>query len=271
VSDFDLLGAQRRIFASGLRPMERLVALALVDHWSRSSAKPFPGVDRLAEFTGADRKTVLRALAGLEQAGALGVTRRSRGQSNLYDLAPLMVLEPVPQRDQSPSRTSPSPPPEPVPQRDSDQSLSATLRNPLKEPIEGTKRSRARARGRQVALPMEDPEQAKKHQAVTACYFEAFEARRKEKPPFSAREGKAVNDLIRKLQGDAERACGIVRSAYAPENYLGNTASIVTIAADPAKYAGQQSQPARRGVQQPQHGGLDQGLLARARAKGAGK
>lgn len=270
MSDFDLLGAQRRIFASGLRPMERLVALALVDHWSRSSAKPFPGVDRLAEFTGADRKTVLRALAGLERAGALGVTRRSRGQSNRYDLTPLMQLEPVPQRDQSLSRTSPSPPPEPVPQRDSDQSLSATLRNPLKEPIEGTKRSRARAQGRQVALPMEDPEHAKKRKAVIDTYFEAYTARRGEKPTFGSREGKAVNELIGKHQGDAERACAVVRSAYAPDNYLGNTASILTIAADPAKYAGKQSQP-RRGAQQPQHGGLDQGLIARARAKGAGK
>lgn len=87
---FDLIGAQRRVFRSGLRPFERLVALALLDHWSRNR-DTFPSVARLAEWTGISERSVKTCLAGLEAAGAIRVAR-VRGRPNIYDLTPLATL-----------------------------------------------------------------------------------------------------------------------------------------------------------------------------------
>jgi hypothetical protein len=138
---FDMLAAQKRVFASGLKPLERLVALALVGRWSRSSPRPFAGVDVLAADTGLDRKAVMRALGGLRAAGAIEVHGGERRRT-FYELAPLMLL--VPQRDQSPTApangSGPPEGPELVPQRDH--------KEPTKEPMSGSgARGRAREPG----------------------------------------------------------------------------------------------------------------------------
>lgn len=88
--DFDLLTARRAVFRSGLRSLEKLVALALLDHWSRKT-ETFPSVERLAAWTSLDRRSVLRCLRALEQTGAIVVTRNS-GRPNVYALGSLMAL-----------------------------------------------------------------------------------------------------------------------------------------------------------------------------------
>lgn len=88
--DFDLLDAQRAVFRSTLRAPAKLVALALLDHWSRRS-ETFPSVERLAAWTSQDRRTVLRCLHELEQTGAI-VVKRSSGRPNVYALGSLMAL-----------------------------------------------------------------------------------------------------------------------------------------------------------------------------------
>ena len=185
---FDILTAQRRLFESGLRPLERLVALAIVDFYSATSPSPFPSVNLLAQRTGLDRKAVMRAIDGLNVAGAIRVVDGKKGTANRYLLGGLMTLpagkgrevaqcatsgEPakeqprpptapaqaVPRKDRS--LTGTSPPQVPVPPKD--QSLSVPTTGPSgglelvplgdpKDPIEGTQKKepkiRARARGR---------------------------------------------------------------------------------------------------------------------------
>lgn len=87
----DLLSAQRRIFTLDLKPTEKLVALAILNHWSRNRAT-YPSVPRLALWTGLSERTVQTCLAGLQQAGAIGV-KRQVGTSNTYDLSPLFSAD----------------------------------------------------------------------------------------------------------------------------------------------------------------------------------
>lgn len=122
----DLLQATRAIFRSALRAPEKLVALALLDHWSRSR-ETFPSVQRLAVWTSLDRTSVMRALAGLEQKGAINVTRR-HGAANRYELGQLSLL-PVAESDQSET----GPQSEPVVQ--DDQSRRATSRGERLQPV----------------------------------------------------------------------------------------------------------------------------------------
>jgi hypothetical protein len=87
---FDLLGAKRAVFMSALPTDQKVTALALLDHWSRSTAT-FPGVERLAWWTSCSRRTVIRCLQALEDAGHIGIVRES-GRANRYDLLPLMSV-----------------------------------------------------------------------------------------------------------------------------------------------------------------------------------
>jgi len=158
---FDLLKAQRRVFASDLKPLEKLVALSLVDHWSVAT-ETFPSVTRLEQWTGLSRNAVLRALRSLDNRGAIRVTR-DRGVVSRYDLTPLMDLpvpekrqrataeaaptgateEPVPEVNQFPSgtRTSAGEAPEPVPEK-----------HP-KEPTEGTQKEPTGMRPADAEMP----------------------------------------------------------------------------------------------------------------------
>jgi hypothetical protein len=69
--DFDLIGAQRVVFNSALRPSERLILLAVLDHWSPESRNPFPGIALLRKKTGLARQTVLDAVDSLVVSGVL--------------------------------------------------------------------------------------------------------------------------------------------------------------------------------------------------------
>lgn len=78
--------AQRRVFLSSLTSAQKLVLLALLDHWSPESPRPYPGIDRLAEWTSLFESTVRRAVRELARLGVLRVTR---ARPNKYDLSPL--------------------------------------------------------------------------------------------------------------------------------------------------------------------------------------
>lgn len=88
MSQFDLRDARRKVFMSELKPLEKLVALALLDHWSAARTEPFPSIARLANWTSASRCTVMRALAGLEQAGAIVPTRKTGQRSGAASRRP---------------------------------------------------------------------------------------------------------------------------------------------------------------------------------------
>ena len=99
----------RLVFGAEMSPACKLVLLALSDHLG-SNASCYPSVPRLQLRTGYSRMSVLRALAELEQLGAIQITR-APGRSNVYtlDLDWLRVNQyhpgtsttevPVPQRD----------------------------------------------------------------------------------------------------------------------------------------------------------------------------
>ncbi len=98
----DLLGGQRRVFNSKLKPLEKLLALALLDNWSPSSPEPWPSLSELQRKTGLSRHAVLAAIRGLLAQGAIAVSTRRptvggavvRGAkpTNHYGLTGLMTL-----------------------------------------------------------------------------------------------------------------------------------------------------------------------------------
>ncbi len=112
MSELNLLEATRAVFASALPPNEKLVALALLNHWSRGR-DTFPGVNRLVAWTSLSRRSVLRAVQRLEQLGAIRI-ERAVGLANRYDLSPLAGLTgatqaPVPEGHQCQPDTPPVP------------------------------------------------------------------------------------------------------------------------------------------------------------------
>jgi len=85
--------ARRRIWTSELKSLEKLVLLALLEHWS-ATTETFPSCARLALFTGLSERAVKSSLAALERAGFMMVERNT-GRSNRYDLTPLFRMAPT--------------------------------------------------------------------------------------------------------------------------------------------------------------------------------
>ena len=104
----DLLAAQRRVFESDLRVLEKVVALALLDHWSQESQHPYPSVSRLARWTSLSRHGVLDALKGLKERDAIRVVDAKHGRASKYDVSPIMSL---PARGEASTGTSGGPVP----------------------------------------------------------------------------------------------------------------------------------------------------------------
>ncbi len=80
-----------------------------------------------------------------------------------------------------------------------------------------------------------DPDQGAKHARVVAHYHELFERKRGVKPPFDGADGTAVKNLLKKLDGDADRACAAIAGAFA-DDWWAQRATIRSIATDPAKF-----------------------------------
>lgn len=75
---------------NGLSNSERLVLLAIADHHNGKSGRCDPGYKKLCEKTRMSRRNVIRIVKGLEEKGALKVTRRKSepdmNLSNSYSL-----------------------------------------------------------------------------------------------------------------------------------------------------------------------------------------
>ena len=107
----DLLGMHRAVLRSSRSATEKMVLLAIIDHWSEASPEPWPSVPTLSRLCSLGRTAVLDALAGLERDGVIAV-RRVAGRPNRYDLSRLVAVlaaatEPVRDTDRSGPRTSP--------------------------------------------------------------------------------------------------------------------------------------------------------------------
>jgi DNA-binding transcriptional ArsR family regulator len=256
-SDFNLLLTQRTVFTSGLAPLEKLVALALLDHWSRSG-ETFPSVVRLSRWTSLSRCAVMRALSSLKAKGAI-LVQETKGRVHRYDLGPLGALP-----NQSPRETGLSE--RPVSHEDTHRSPRETStglperhegihrRNPSKEP---TKRARAVARRSTSKAPIvESPNESAEHKALTALYFNSYESARGAKPPFDKRDGKAVKDLLAKC--GAEVAAAAIRGAFV-DGFWKDKVTIRGIANEPAKFVGLKANGGgnRRGPVQPNGGGWE--------------
>ena len=76
-----------------------------------------------------------------------------------------------------------------------------------------------------------DPSPAK---AVTDFYFKIFEEKRGTKPVFGGAEGTAVKNLLKKLNGDAEKATSIISNAF--NSWGSDTRTILEIAHNPSKW-----------------------------------
>jgi hypothetical protein len=70
---------------------------------------------------------------------------------------------------------------------------------------------------------------------VTDAYFAAFTSARGARPPFGAREGKAVKDIVSAVGVDS--ACAVVAAAFADDFWKGK-ATILIIASDPSRHIG---------------------------------
>ena len=265
----NLLESTRAIFASGLSANDKLVALALLNHWSRAR-DTFPGVDRLVVWTSLSRRSVLRSIRNLETTGAVKVERKV-GLANRYDLTPLEALTsatgaPVPEGHQCQTDTPP------VPEghgssatQAPDQCHTGTRSDPVSDPTsspgKGSKPRRSapapkatKPRGLKKAKP--EPRWPAAHTELTKRYFELFEQHRGTKPFFRSREGKAVGDLLDTTQGDVELAATLI------DNGLTNwdQATILTIANDPSKAQ------SKRAIAAGNRGGVADQLAARAQA-----
>ncbi len=84
----DLLGMQRAVLRSLRSTSEKMVLLAIVDHYSEASPEPWPSVPTLAAHSSLGRTAVLDALAALERDGVIAI-RRAHGRPNRYGLSRL--------------------------------------------------------------------------------------------------------------------------------------------------------------------------------------
>lgn len=78
-----------------VRPLDKLLLLAFADHADKATGECFPSVAALCEWTGCDRKTVMKSTASLEAAGLLVDTGRRCGRTRQVKVYRL-PLETVP-------------------------------------------------------------------------------------------------------------------------------------------------------------------------------
>lgn len=68
-----------------LKPIEKLVLLALANRHNKDTGKCYPSMTCMADDTGANRRSVMRAITELEKRGLI-TTQRYGGKSNYYHL-----------------------------------------------------------------------------------------------------------------------------------------------------------------------------------------
>ena len=103
----DSYGRRRWIFDQPINPSGKLVLLALELHADEISAFCYPTIEKLAELTGYNEKTVRRAIKRLETAGYLRIQNNSsRNESSYYILTRPAIEHPQPPdfKSQRPNR-----------------------------------------------------------------------------------------------------------------------------------------------------------------------
>lgn len=244
--DFDLLKAQRRIFESNLRPLERLVGLALLDHWSRTR-DTFPSVSRLAGWTGMGERSVIRSLQELERREAIMVSRRT-GRSNRYDLGALLS-KPVPlghpcQGDTT-ARLAPPPLPERHPTTASLAPEGTQDGTQVKEPTTARATKGSPTKGARKAKRSKQPE------IPLPTDWQPTEAHR----AYAAKHGLSIDFEVDSFKGWAD--------GRAQVSWNG---TFTTRLANQAKW--NRERGPRKGQIGIQRGGMNDDLLARATAAG---
>ncbi len=229
----NLLDATRAIFASSLPPNDKLVALALLNHWSRAR-DTFPGVGRLVAWTSLSRRSVLRSIGHLETTGAVKVDRKA-GLANRYDLTPLEALTsatgaPVPDGHQCQSDTPP------VPQGHGTSATQAPEVIQVSDPLKGSKprrsapalKSAGKAKGPKKARP--EARWPAAHPELLRRYVETYTRIRGRAPYITSRDAKAANDLLDATKGNVDEAASLL------DNGLTNwdQATLVTVAGNPS-------------------------------------
>lgn len=263
--------AMRVLMESNHTMIARIVGFVLIVH-ADENGQSYPSRDTIAREAGASVSGVRLGLRQLEAATdcRLKVTHVQRfkaGQkevaSNLYTLAVLPEATPVsteprlprnPGYDMTPVTTCPTPgyevtaPPvttcpvkgsvERAHVKGSDLPAAVASAPSLPfddDPLAEATKPKPSGASKDKAKPEDEPSSA--HKQVTDCYFAEYEKARGVKPPFGKREGKSVNELLEKLGGDPDRACRCIRNAFT-DPFWRDTATINTIAAEPARFDG---------------------------------
>lgn len=285
------------MFKSRLKPNERLLVLAVLDHWSQKNPVPRPGVARLVRWTGFVRQTVLTLLDGLFAQGVFPDPRpRDASGALLRTTRPLTfdVSQLVQRLDQLTSL-----PPRPKRARPTGLTVGHQLvygldstglsdsrakhQNGSRSAEEGKKKAMEEGTSSEASRNASDvfalqppttegtktksrkrtkterpPEQIEAHKATVQAYLELFERHRGRRPVFGKAEGQAVYDLLEKLEWNV--AAARARISAGLESW--EQATIRTIASDPDR----QSQRAPVRVQR---GGLNPSVVVAARARAA--
>jgi len=83
-------------------------------------------------------------------------------------------------------------------------------------------------------------------------YFDEFEKHRNSKPVFTAREGKAVRELLAKLDDNLQRACTAITNAFT-DPWWKSRVTILAISNDPDKFLSLKPGSGGRKYPPPQH------------------
>jgi len=255
--EFDLLCAQRTILESTLPSRQKLLLLAILDHWSKRERFPRPGIARLMRLCTMCRGAVVANLAELVTSGVLPDPHPRRpdgsvwsGKSSHYDIEKAVYRLDRLSSDATgllrrPNRSTPGVKPvypvdpkeqkeqkEPIPTAPTSGTVDEPLALSAPEPAKATApNAKPRPRGK-TKLP--DPEAGARHQRVVEHYCATFQAKRGEAPLFDGAEGTAVKRLLKKCKGDADKACRIITHAFG--SFQADTITILGIARDPGRF-----------------------------------
>jgi hypothetical protein len=253
---YDYRGARDRIFgivrgeggkvtgyvASPATMSERVLLLALIEFAPNIE----PSTESLALMVGTDERSVRRLLRSCETKGLLQVEHRT-GRRSRYTITcnPGFI---VPPDAESPLTSGPPTP-------DSESSPPRTL-SPPKQTTKAVKKAGKVARSAEhtqesLKLTAEEPKESSDFSKIRTLYFDRFESVRGTKPPFEARDGRAIKDLLAKCS--VEQAVQAIEGAF--RGFRSDGVTIRMIASDPAQFIGMKAAGSRNEPQPKQPNG----------------
>lgn len=205
-----------------------------------------PSTATLAEMLGTDARCIRRWSKSCQQKGLLKVTPR-KSSSNLHATNHYELLcDPglkVRTDTESVLAVSPSP-------TDTESGEVRTV-SPPKQTSKADKKADKESARSAPRSPKVEVSNSPDHATVTKRYFERFEAVRGVRPPFDARDGKAVNDLLAKCGADG--SIKVLDGAFS-DPFWRTKVTIRDLALNPAKFIGLTAQVGRGGPKQPNGG-----------------